>query len=43
MRRELVTRFPQVTALHVDYWLWREGQVQGPDVRPYHRTRTIYY
>jgi hypothetical protein len=43
MRRALVPRFLQVTALHVDYWLWNEGQVQGPDVRPYHRTRTIYY
>jgi len=43
MRRALVTRYPQVTALHVDYWLWHEGQVQGPDIRPYHRTRTIYY
>ena len=43
MRQALVTRFPQVIALHVDYWLWREGQYQGPDVRPYHRTRTIYY
>ncbi len=43
MRQALISRFSQVTALHVDYWLWREGQVQGPDVRPYHRTRTIYY
>ncbi|MEE9615423.1 MAG: queuosine salvage family protein [Anaerolineae bacterium] len=43
MRQALVSRFPQVTALHIDYWLWREGQRQGPDVRPYHRTRTIYY
>jgi hypothetical protein len=49
MRRELVTRCPQITphsevpALHIDYWLWREGQTQGPEIRPYHRTRTIYY
>ncbi len=43
MRRALAPRLPQVTALHVDYWLWREGQVQGPDIRPYHRTRTTYY
>ena len=43
MRQALVPRFPQVTALHVDYWLWHEGQRQGPDLRPYHRTRTIYY
>lgn len=49
MRQALVCRFPQitphpeVTALHIDYWLWRKGQLQGPDIRPYHRTRTIYY
>ena len=43
MRQALLPRFPQVTALHIDYWLWSEGQRQGPDVRPYHRTRTVYY
>lgn len=43
MRQALVSRFPQVTALHIDYWLWREGQHQGPGIQPYHRTRTIYY
>ncbi len=43
MRRELVTRRAAVTALHIDYWLWYAGQVQGPDVPPYHRARTIYY
>jgi hypothetical protein len=43
MRRELVARFPKITTLHIDYWLWREGQRQGPGIQPYHRTRTIYY
>ena len=43
MRRTLTPRLPGITALRIDYWLWREGQVQGPGVRPYHRTRTIYY
>lgn len=43
MRQAFVFRFPQVTALHIDYWLWREGQAQGPGVQPYHRTRSIYY
>jgi hypothetical protein len=49
MRRVLVARLPHITphsevrALHIDYWLWREGQKQGPEIRPYHRTRTIYY
>jgi len=43
MRQALVSRLPWVTGLQIDYWLWREGRVQGPDVRPYHRTRTVYY
>jgi hypothetical protein len=49
MRRALVARLPHITphsevrALHIDYWLWREGQVQGSGIKPYHRTRTIYY
>ena len=43
MRQALAARFPQITALHVDYWLWREGQAKGASIRPYHRTRTIYY
>jgi len=43
IRQTLVSRFPEISALHVDYWLWREGQRQGANVRPYHRTRTIYY
>ena len=43
MRRELARRCAEVTALHIDYWLWREGQIQGPGIKPYHRTRSIYY
>ncbi len=43
MRRALTTRLPWVTALHIDYWLWHEGQTQGPDIKPYHRTRSMYY
>lgn len=43
MRRALVSRFPGVMALHIDYWLWHEGQVKRQAIRPYHRTRTIYY
>ncbi len=43
MRRQLLPRFPEVTALHIDYWLWREGQTQGPGIQPYHRVRSIYY
>jgi hypothetical protein len=43
MRQELLPRFPEVTALHIDYWLWHEGQIQGPGIQPYHRVRSIYY
>ena len=43
MRRELVARLSHITTLHTDYWLWREGQHQGPGIKPYYRTRSIYY
>ena len=43
MRRALASRFPEVTALHIDYWLWFAGRDQGPDVKPYHRTLTTAY
>ncbi len=43
MRQALIPRRPEITALHIDYWLWREGQAKGPAIKPYHRTRTIYY
>ena len=43
MRRAFVARFPKVSALHIDYWLWREGQIQGPGIKPYHRTHSIHY
>jgi hypothetical protein len=43
MRRALVPRMPQVTALHLDYWLWYAGRDQGPGIKPYHRTLTTAY
>ncbi len=43
MRRALAPRFPGVTALHLDYWLWFAGRQQGPNIRPYHRTLTTAY
>jgi putative queuosine salvage protein len=30
-------------ASEIDYRLWSESQTPTPDMRPYHRTRTIYY
>jgi hypothetical protein len=43
MRRVLVPRRPEVTALHLDYWLWYAGRDQGPGIKPYHRTLTTAY
>jgi hypothetical protein len=43
MRRALLARMPQATALHLDYWLWYAGRDQGPGVKPYHRTLTTAY
>lgn len=43
MRQVLASRAPEITALHIDYWLWQKGQAKGPTIKPYHRTRTIYY
>ncbi|HDQ70737.1 MAG TPA: hypothetical protein ENN19_01425 [Chloroflexi bacterium] len=43
MRQDLASRAPEITALHIDYWLWQEGQAKGPTIKPYHRTRTIDY
>jgi hypothetical protein len=43
MRRTLAPRLPEVSAMHLDYWLWDAGRQQGPDIRPYHRTLTTAY
>jgi hypothetical protein len=43
MRRAIIPRMPQVTALHLDYWLWYAGRDQGPGIKPYHRTLTTAY
>jgi hypothetical protein len=43
MRRALAPRMPEVTAMHLDYWLWDAGRQQGPGIKPYHRTLTTAY
>jgi hypothetical protein len=43
MGRALAERLPDVTALHLDYWLWAAGRYQGPKTKPYHRTVTTAY
>lgn len=42
LRRCLCERFEGTTSLHVDYYLWSIGR-SGLPVKPYHRTRTIFY
>lgn len=42
MRDCLNGRFGGATSLHVDYYLWSIGR-SGLPMKPYHRTRTIYY
>ena len=42
IRECLSERFEGVTSLHVDYYLWTIGRSSLP-MKPYHRTRTIYY
>ncbi|HEY7020188.1 MAG TPA: queuosine salvage family protein [Ktedonobacterales bacterium] len=41
--RALAERGVTRAASEVDYRLWSESQAPTPDMRPYHRTRTIYY
>lgn len=43
IRRACEAWVPGVTAAQVDAALWHAGQRKGPDDRPYHRTRTIFY
>jgi hypothetical protein len=43
IRRALADRGVTRSASEIDYRLWSESQTPTPDMRPYHRTRTIYY
>lgn len=43
LRRALVRQGIKRIASEIDYRLWSESQTPTPDMRPYHRTRTIYY
>jgi hypothetical protein len=43
IRRALAKRNVIRSASEIDYRLWSESQAPTPDMRPYHRTRTIYY
>jgi hypothetical protein len=43
LRRALLSRAPEITAAHIDFWLWETGQRRSPEDRPYHRTLTTAY
>src|SRR5579871_4105488 len=43
LRRALAERGIVRPASAIDYRLWADSQTATPDMRPYHRTRTIYY
>jgi hypothetical protein len=43
IRRALAGHGVERSASEIDYRLWSESQAPRPDMRPYHRTRTIYY
>jgi hypothetical protein len=43
LRRALAAQGVVRRASEIDYRLWAESQTATPDLRPYHRTLTIYY
>jgi len=43
IRRALARQGIERSASAIDYRLWSESQTAAPDMRPYHRTRTISY
>ena len=43
LRRALAKQGIQRSASEIDYRLWSESQAPTSNMRPYHRTRTIYY
>ena len=43
LRRALARRGIERPASAIDYRLWEASQAADPQMRPYHRTSTIYY
>lgn len=43
IKNELKPRFPNITSIEIDIYLWHQGQIKSPDDKPYHLTRTIAY
>lgn len=43
LRQALQPRFPDINALHLDYWLWTASKQLPPTAPPHHRTLSIFY
>ncbi|MDQ4078960.1 MAG: queuosine salvage family protein [Chloroflexota bacterium] len=43
LRDALAARDIQISALELDWILWNEGEAQQQELKPHHRTLTIYY
>jgi len=43
LRRAWARHRPDLTALHVDYWLWRTAVDRDATLPPFHRTRCVDY
>ncbi|MGB8644484.1 MAG: queuosine salvage family protein [Anaerolineae bacterium] len=43
LRQRLNRYGREINSVQVDWYLWENSQHLGPDARPYHRVRTIYY
>ncbi len=43
LREALAARGRELTSVQMDWFLWESSQHLAPNVKPYHRVRTIYY
>jgi hypothetical protein len=43
LRQALRPRFPDINALHLDYWLWSASKQLPPTAPPHHRTLSVFY
>jgi len=43
LKKELLTRFPTVTSMEINDYIWLASQEKILNEKPYHRTRTIAY
>ena len=43
IRQEVAKKYPEVTASHIDSYLWNKAQSIKTDILPYHRTYTTAY